>query len=393
MPKKNREAKILLIGKKSLIGFMIARASVCLFILALVGCSGSQVDQLPYGGTYTPCEPKFAKKAYNRTYEIKGVTYTPQPHYELNEIGIASYYGGTDIFHGRTTSNGEIFDMNRISAAHKTLPIPCIVRVTNLENGRSLKVKINDRGPFIEGRIIDVSRKTAQLLGFYHKGTAKVHVETVMPDTILLARGHLNDETIQLAEVSNEAPPLTSLPVVASSKVVSSRASSSAAAPHQRMKHTKKRNNGEIYLASNDNNKDIGVREKMVGASAINVSVPSQANASSSLIPAKAPHPVRPLVKPAVYNPLVQLPPVIRGSRGYFVQAGVFRSSASAQSVHKKLQKLLAPPYVKLESASFGSVKIFRILVGPFRSSQEAKTLLKKVSLAGHEEAVIVYNG
>lgn len=126
------------------------------------------------------------KKATSRPYQIKGVWYYPQPHFEYDEVGIASYYGGGDVFHGRPTATGEIFDMNEVTGAHKTLPLPCFAEVTNLENGRQINLKINDRGPFVEGRIIDVSRRTAQLLGFEGKGTAQVRVRTLIPESLSL---------------------------------------------------------------------------------------------------------------------------------------------------------------------------------------------------------------
>lgn len=114
-----------------------------------------------------------------RPYQVNGVWYTPrdQPGYDVQ--GTASWYGAQ--FHNRRTADGEIFDMDSASAAHKTLPLPCIVEVTNLENGRRLRVRVNDRGPFVEGRIIDLSREAAKQLGFYAKGTARVRVRYVGP--------------------------------------------------------------------------------------------------------------------------------------------------------------------------------------------------------------------
>ena len=95
-------------------------------------------------------------------YKINGLWYYPKVDYDYTETGIASWYGPN--FHGKTTANGENFDQNLISAAHRTLPLPSLVRVTNLENGRSIRVRVNDRGPFAHGRIIDMSRRGAQLL-------------------------------------------------------------------------------------------------------------------------------------------------------------------------------------------------------------------------------------
>jgi rare lipoprotein A len=125
-------------------------------------------DEIPKGnGRYHVGKP----------YVIAGVTYYPQEDPNYRASGIASWYG--DAFHGRLTSNGEIFDMRSITAAHPTLPLPSYVRVTNLTNGKSLIVRVNDRGPFHANRVIDVSVRAADLLGFKHKGTERVRVEYV----------------------------------------------------------------------------------------------------------------------------------------------------------------------------------------------------------------------
>ena len=112
-------------------------------------------------------------------YQTQGVWYVPaeQPNYD--EQGLASWYG--DAFDGKPTANGETFAMQGVSAAHATLPMPSLVEVTNLENGRSLVVRLNDRGPFHPGRIIDLSRGGAERLGFLAKGTARVRVRYVGP--------------------------------------------------------------------------------------------------------------------------------------------------------------------------------------------------------------------
>jgi rare lipoprotein A len=110
-----------------------------------------------------------------KPYEIDGIWYYPTVDYGYRETGIASWYGPK--FHGNLTANGELFNQYEVSAAHRTLPMPSMVRVTNLENGRSIVVRVNDRGPFKNGRIIDLSTRAAQLLGFHRQGTAKVMVE------------------------------------------------------------------------------------------------------------------------------------------------------------------------------------------------------------------------
>jgi rare lipoprotein A len=119
------------------------------------------------GGTYRVGKP----------YVVGGRTYVPEENIHYSAEGMASWYG--DDFHGRYTANGEVFDMNSISAAHPTLPMPSYVRVTNMKNHRSLIVRVNDRGPYANDRLIDLSVKSAQLLGFYGHGLAKVKVEYV----------------------------------------------------------------------------------------------------------------------------------------------------------------------------------------------------------------------
>lgn len=113
-------------------------------------------------------------------YQIGGRWYYPADVRDYDETGIASWYGPQ--FHKKRTANGEIFNMNEVSAAHPILPMPSYVEVTNLNNGRQLVVRVNDRGPFAKGRIIDLSRRAAQLLGFDQQGTAPVRVRRVYPD-------------------------------------------------------------------------------------------------------------------------------------------------------------------------------------------------------------------
>ena len=112
-------------------------------------------------------------------YVVAGRTYVPRHDPYYNKIGIASWYGAD--FHGRLTANGEIYDMHRFTAAHPTLPLPSLVRVTNLATGRSLTVRVNDRGPFIKDRIIDLSKAAADHLGLRRQGTGRVRVTYVGP--------------------------------------------------------------------------------------------------------------------------------------------------------------------------------------------------------------------
>jgi rare lipoprotein A len=125
-------------------------------------------DAVPKGGgTYRVGKP----------YTVAGRVYVPEEDPNYRAEGMASWYG--DDFHGRLTANGEIFDMTSLTAAHPTLPIPSYARVTNVRNGKSLIVRVNDRGPYHGNRLIDVSNKAAELLEFKANGVAKVRVEYV----------------------------------------------------------------------------------------------------------------------------------------------------------------------------------------------------------------------
>jgi rare lipoprotein A len=108
---------------------------------------------------------------------VAGREYVPQEDINYSAVGLASWYG--DDFHGRYTANGEVFDMNSMSAAHPTMPLPSYARVTNLANHRSIIVRVNDRGPYVGNRVIDVSVHTAKLLGFYGNGVTRVKVDYV----------------------------------------------------------------------------------------------------------------------------------------------------------------------------------------------------------------------
>jgi rare lipoprotein A len=155
----------------------IVLLSVSLLVSVASGCAkgpklGERVIPLGHpvpkgGGAYSVGKP----------YVINGVRYSPREVSSYDRVGIASWYG--ELFHGRRTANGEIYDADRLSAASPTLPLPVLAKVTNLENGRSVVVRVNDRGPYRGNRLIDLSRRSADLLGFRSKGTARVRVQYI----------------------------------------------------------------------------------------------------------------------------------------------------------------------------------------------------------------------
>lgn len=186
-------------------------AALMLALLVLAGCAGSRVPSpdeaagssapLPANyGRYSINQDRAPSQAldpslirevvptpFKRTmagnrspYKVNGKAYTVMANEEgYTATGLASWYG--EKFHGHRTSNGEIFDMYQLSAAHKSLPIPSYLKVTNLDNNRSVVVRVNDRGPFHSDRLLDLSYAAAWKLGFADRGTARVQVEAVLP--------------------------------------------------------------------------------------------------------------------------------------------------------------------------------------------------------------------
>jgi rare lipoprotein A len=179
-------------------------------IACLAGCGGgggsgsAGVGAARHASLTNPHEGGYYK--IGQPYTIDGVTYTPAEDYNYDETGIASWYGPG--FHGLRTANGELYDMNQVTAAHKTLPMPSLVRVTNLDNGRSIIVRVNDRGPYVRNRIIDMSRRGAQLLGYEKTGTAKVRVQIMAEESRLLASAAKQGVlAVDIAGIDPDQPP------------------------------------------------------------------------------------------------------------------------------------------------------------------------------------------
>jgi len=164
-----------------------------LLIAGFSGCSKKAAETL--SGSHnanSASKPKLpdGKGGVHKTgnpYKISGRWYTPMKNVSsYDETGMASWYG--DAFHGKLTANGERYDMYTLSAAHKTLPLPTLVRVTNLSNGRSVIVRVNDRGPFVKERLIDLSYAAANALGYMNQGTARVRVQTLDQKPVIEAK-------------------------------------------------------------------------------------------------------------------------------------------------------------------------------------------------------------
>jgi rare lipoprotein A len=188
--------------------------------LALGGCSSNKRAALdPFAGKGSPYYSKKGplpkgggRNLVGEPYQVAGRWFKPKEQPSYDKVGIASWYGPQ--FHRRRTSNGEWFDMNDLTAAHATLPLPSYAKVTNLENGREIVVRINDRGPFVGTRIIDLSRRSADALGYKNKGMAKVRVQYIGPaplndngsDLIAMNRQLSNGVTPQVQVAQADEP-------------------------------------------------------------------------------------------------------------------------------------------------------------------------------------------
>ena len=184
----------------------LMRTCGAMLIIACVGAcgstSGGKGGAVAQRGTYKVGSP----------YKIDGVWYTPKEEFTHVETGVASWYGPG--FHGKSTANGERYDQAARTAAHRTLQMPSIVRVTNLSNGQSTVVRINDRGPFASSRVIDLSRTAAQELDIIRKGTARVRIEQLQAESLAVKDVAINgggpaeqyDALAQLAS-GRQAPP------------------------------------------------------------------------------------------------------------------------------------------------------------------------------------------
>ncbi len=268
-------------------------------------------------------------------YQIAGAWYYPAVDYDYDETGIASWYGPD--FHGKITANGEPYDMNEMTAAHRTLPMPSVVQVTNLENGRSVTVRVNDRGPFARGRIIDLSRRAAQLLGVDKPGTAKVRVQILAQESRTLAAQLTGKDDTGLVAVNGV------------------------------------RGAPRAAVATDDLAPPPGVRA---------APGPSTVRPSGAL----APSAVAALSQPVVVPDTVRQVPV--KATGIYIQTGAFADFNNANR-QKVLLSSLGPTNVSQVTLN-NQQPLFRVRLGPISSVAEADKLLERVSASGYPDARII---
>lgn len=338
--------------------------------LAFAGCSlaACATTQGPPAPQVLPATSAAEPEGYFKIgtpYQVDGKWYYPAEDYAYVQEGIASWYG--QDFHGKKTANGEKYDMNAVTAAHPTLPMPSMVRVTNLDNGRQLSVRVNDRGPFHSSRIIDLSRRAAQLLGFYDVGTAHVRVEIDATESINLKNLALKEHPPEMPRVV--AAPREAITAVALAPVTATPADTATKPPAAVP--------------------DPGVKKPApLPKDTLTKAAPPKAAAS----------------KPAAGKPAVKQPaPVQTASNlpqpriaradpgqqplGYFIQAGAFSDPGNAQRLEEQLN-VLGP--VVIEPVTVNNGQVYRVRVGPFASAAAAEALLERVKSLSKDEPKVV---
>lgn len=272
-------------------------------------------------------------------YQIGGIWYYPEVNYDYDETGIASWYGPN--FHGKPTANGDTFDMNELTAAHRTLPMPSVVEVTNLDNGRTLRLTVNDRGPYAKGRIIDISRRGAQLLGYEKNGVAKVRIR------ILEAESRAVAAQIQSGKLlADEGTPITV------DKMPKADVDSQVLAPPE-------------------------------GA--------STAEAAPATEPVQQPAPVA-QADQAVQVTSLQQPEVVTikpvaSSGSVFIQAGAFSQFQNANRASAILSQV---GEVSISPVLINGKDLFRVRLGPMGSIADADAMLERVTASGYVDARII---
>ena len=320
-------------------------------------------------------------------YKINGRWYQPREDRTYDRVGTASWYG--EMFHGRYTANGEIYDMDALSAAHPTLPMPVYARVTNLRNRRSIVVRVNDRGPYAHDRVIDLSRRSAHLLGFRQNGTAQVRVQYLGPAPLsgddsyerrVLAQqnwGRMADATAP----RNISP--TARPAIAGTT-----------AERRPPFTTAQRRPRTVAAAARRPRAITGVQRQPVAVGTAPRKSPAVGAFRKTVArpPTPPPAPAAPIVTASIaqHAPeagLSQVP--VKASSSIFIQTGAFRVKANAERMRDKLAAIgtthISPATVK------GGV-LYRVRMGPFPERKLADHTLRRAAEAGVTGARIVSN-
>lgn len=328
-----------------------------------------------------------------KPYMVSGHIYVPRYDPNYSEEGMASWYGPG--FHGGKTANGEAFNKYDYTAAHPTLPMPSIVRVTNLKNGKQVYVRVNDRGPYAEGRIIDLSRSAAEQIDLVRMGVAKVRVEYMPEETqrfvALIAHGREPSSIDLMTEVIGQTKTqyAGSAPPVDHSHWWELAPQASAAEPPQEtMEAAPIENNGMTESDLPPPGSAAAAPPPVIIQPAAPPAIAPQVQLQESAplivheIPADAPAPSQEvIIQPAA-------PPAVGAAPGYYIQLGSFAVESNALSLQARFNNMGATILQQVQIAN-GS-PIYRVRMGPYADVQLAQDALRRAQQAGAADAKII---
>ncbi len=381
-------------GKNRQMMKQLALALLALSVLS--ACAGKQ-------STGTSTAPAKAYVKVGKPYTIKGVTYTPSHQPSYKEEGLASWYGPG--FHGQSTANGETFDKWDLTAAHPTLPMPSLVRVTHLKTGKQVVVRINDRGPFAKGRIIDLSRRAAEELGTIGEGVARVRVEYMPEESaklmqlveggkrpfdvdienevlkpVQLARGGTTDYASTNREHDRRSI-WEKMSVVSSAQASEPPKPSGVVAPSEASPRVVQSSELPPLSAPAGGNTAVSSNAAPTNTGSIYDVLPDDS---------APPQPTPATPKPAIANNTGRddpaPAPVAANTTGYYVRLASFSSKERAES----LIKTFAPNDLIIEPMDVGGRTLYRTRVGPLYTKSEADRMITKAFGVGLKDAYIV---
>jgi rare lipoprotein A len=333
----------------------VQAAAVLLLAASLGACGSSGSRNVAQRGTYKIGAP----------YKIDGVTYTPQEEFNHVETGVASWYGPG--FHGKSTANGEPYDQSARTAAHRTLQMPAIVRVTNLDNGMSTVVRINDRGPFARSRIIDLSRTAAQELDIVRNGTGHVRIEQLQAESlavkdVAIAGGGPAEQQAAVAQASSGryAPAAAQAPVqTAAYNPPPVYAQPAYAQPAPAPVYAQPAQTQPVW-PTNQRGPAADPAPAYVPASAGGPTVASLASGST-----------------------------LQPASGFYVQTGAFTTPENAERQRGAVSSYGA---TEVSQGSAGGRDVYRVRVGPYTTPDAAGIVADRLKRSGYGDARVVAN-
>ena len=327
-----------------------------------------------YGGVYKVGNP----------YKVLGRWYYPKEDYNYKEEGIASWYG--EDFNGKKTANGERYNMNTLTAAHRTLPLPSIVKVTNLQNGRSIVVRVNDRGPYVKDRIIDLSKRGATLLGYMGQGTARVRVEIMAKESKQLKEAMLTGNVSKDAEETFSPAPSLYESSAERQKIAAEIQKSDEAAIYASAggketmsgKYIPTGQTAEPAVYGSAASASGEVRSGSLGVVSSNAAKVSENNGIYGV---------------AANNPDKTSTKAVDKSKGYqylegyyYIHTGAFSDYALA---HKQSVRLKEYGTAHIVPTTANGQKLYRVSMGPYNRIEEAKVAQAKLKYYGFKDTRI----